>query len=436
MLCLALAGGVAATAVYVTSSADAADGYDSINALADAARIANDQGPDQCPPGSGHQQAAGNGTATPQHRHPTPTATATAKPTGKPTASASASASGSAAPSDSATPGDPPTDPPTAEPSDSASPPSPTPPSPTPSASTPPGCDHPDLPPNAGDYVDIKTVPVNPNAGGPPPGRGASKGTFTSRCGTNRNNHRNSANFIVAPGNNNGAHHTHDYFGNLSTDGNSTDQSLAAARTTCRFGDLSTYYVPVLRQLGTKAGDANAPGGGADGNLGIILRPTSVSLQFRGNARSSVAAMPRFLKIITGDAKAVTNGPANARAQWGCAGSPGQTTTKYPLCPGGRGVQRILDYPSCWDGKNTDSANHRAHIVFPLSSGRCPKGTTAVPQLRATITYNVPAGRSFALDTFPEQNHSPITDHADFENVMPDRLMSFAVSCINGGRNC
>ena len=47
MLCLALAGGVAATAVYVTSSADAADGYDSIDALADAARIPNDQGPDK-----------------------------------------------------------------------------------------------------------------------------------------------------------------------------------------------------------------------------------------------------------------------------------------------------------------------------------------------------------------------------------------------------
>ena len=99
-------------------------------------------------------------------------------------------------------------------------------------------------------------------------------------------------------------------------------------------------------------------------------------------------------------------------------------------------MQRILDFPSCWDGKNIDSANHRAQIVFPLSSGRCPKNTTAVPQLRMTLTYNVPAGRSFAVDTFPEQNHSPITDHADFENVMPDGLMGFAVSCINGGRNC
>ena len=29
------------------------------------------------------------------------------------------------------------------------------------------------------------------------------------------------------------------------------------------------------------------------------------------------------------------------------------------------------------------------------------------------------AGASFALDTFPEQLHNPVTDHGDFVNVMP-----------------
>ncbi|OLB67202.1 MAG: hypothetical protein AUI10_00695 [Actinobacteria bacterium 13_2_20CM_2_72_6] len=275
------------------------------------------------------------------------------------------------------------------------------------------------MPPTADDYIDINKVAVNPNAGGPAPGRGASRGTFTSRCGTNANGHHNSDNFIVAPGVTNGAHHTHDYVGNRSTDGNSTNESLAAARTTCRFGDLSPYYWPVLRRLGTEAGDAGAPGGGADGNVGPLIKPSSVSLRLRGNARASVAAMPRFLRVITGDAKAVTNGPANARAQWSCVGSGGRTTTKYPLCPGGRGVQRILDFPSCWDGKNIDSANHRAQIVFPLSSGRCPKNTTAVPQLRMTLTYNVPPGKSFAVDSFPAEKHNPLTDHGDF--VRQDR---------------
>ena len=417
MLCLFLAAGVVTMVVHARTSANAADdGYNTIDALADAAKIPNDQGsdcPSPSPSPSGSVSAAG-GTASAQHRHPGPGTSGSTSAYPTPPRS-SASPSDSPAPSGSATAT----------------------PVPTSTATPPPDCGgHGDTPPTAGDYVDINAVPVNPQAGGPPPGRGASRGTFTSQCGTNQNKHQNPDNYIVAPGVSNGAHHRHEYVGNLSTDGNSTDASLAAAGTTCRFGDLSTYYFPVLRKLGTRAGDAHAPGGGQDGNVGSILRPISVSLQFRGNARSSVVAMPRFLRIITGDAKAVTNGPTNARAQWGCVGFPGQTTTKYPLCPNGRGVQRILDYPSCWDGKNTDSANHRAHIVFPLSSGRCPKNTTAVPQLRMTITYNVPPGPSFAVDSFPEQKHNPLTDHADFEDVMPDGLMAFAVRCINGGRNC
>jgi hypothetical protein len=53
-----------------------------------------------------------------------------------------------------------------------------------------------------------------------------------------------------------------------------------------------------------------------------------------------------------------------------------------------------------------------------------------------TLTYRVPSGRSFAVDSFPEQLHNPLTDHADFVNVMPDSLMATAVDCINSGRNC
>jgi hypothetical protein len=181
---------------------------------------------------------------------------------------------------------------------------------------------------------------------------------------------------------------------------------------------------------------ADEPGGAADGNIGTILQARQVQLQFRGNPASRVVAMPRFLRLITGDAKAATNGGANARAAWTCTGFGNRTTTKYPLCPRGSQVVRILDFPSCWDGQNTDSANHRTHVVFPDGAGRCPAGTRAVPQLRMTLVYSVPPGPSFAVDAFPEQQHNPVTDHADFHNVMPDRLMRQVVACINQGRRC
>lgn len=285
--------------------------------------------------------------------------------------------------------------------------------------------------PPAADFVDIRSV--QPTRSGARPGRGASTGVFLARCGRNQNGHRNSDNFIVSPGVQDGAQHTHDYVGNLTTDAFSTNQSLLAAGTTCQQGDKSAYFWPVLRIVGP-----NDPPG-TDGNTGRILTPATVTIQFRGNPQGKVVAMPQFLRVITGDAKAATNGGANGRAQWTCTGFENRRTTKYPICPGGSRVERILDFPSCWNGQDIDSANHRTHIVFPdQATGACPAGTKAVPQLHEVLTYAVARNqaRSISLDSFPQELHNPVTDHGDFEEVMSQALMQRAVSCINSGRAC
>ncbi|MFF3763712.1 DUF1996 domain-containing protein [Streptomyces sp. NPDC001922] len=290
--------------------------------------------------------------------------------------------------------------------------------------------------PRRSDFVDIRSV--RPNVAKPRAGGNASVGTFRSRCGRNENKHFNPDNVIVAPGVSNGAHHMHDYVGNLDTDAFSSNEGLAAAGTTCSNGDRSTHYWPVLRlRDGQREADANAPGGGQDGNVGKILQPASVKLTFKGNPTAKVAAMPRFLRIITGDAKAFTNGPANANASWSCTGFENrQLKNKYPLCPSGSKVVRTFNFQSCWDGRNIDSANHRTHVAFARSDGSCQAGFRAIPQLVQRITYNVKPGSVFAVDSFPEQLHQPVTDHGDFINVMSGRLMRQAVSCINTGRRC
>jgi hypothetical protein len=285
------------------------------------------------------------------------------------------------------------------------------------------------------DFVSIELMA--PNVTHVPLGPAGSAGSFTSPCGTNAEGHRNSGNFMVAPGQVNGAHHIHDYVGNLSTDAFSTAKSLAAAGTTCTNGDKSPYMWPVLRNTTAKGTtDAKTDGGGLDGNLGAILRPARVQLQFRGNPTEQVTAMPDNLMIMTGDAKAATHGKANAHAVWTCTGFEDRTTTKYPLCPQGSQLVRILEFPSCWDAKNLDSADHRAHVVFPQQDGSCSTGKRALPQLRITLTFDRPVGRGFAVDTFPDQQHNPVTDHADFMNLMPAAVMAQAVACINTGRTC
>ncbi|WP_030204667.1 DUF1996 domain-containing protein [Streptomyces sp. NRRL S-87] len=290
--------------------------------------------------------------------------------------------------------------------------------------------------PSRRDFVPITAV--RPNVRRPALQAGASNGSLTVFCGRNENGHFNPDNVIVAPGVSNGAHHMHDYVGNLATDAFSSNDTLAAAGTTCSNGDRSTYYWPVLRlRDGRAERDVNAPGGGQDANVGTIQRPRQVTLQFKGSPVSGVTAMPRFLRIITGDAKAFTNGPGNANASWSCTGFENrQLKDKYPICPTGSDVVRTFTFQSCWDGRNIDSANHRTHVAFPDRGGRCANGFTAIPQLVQRIVYRVPAGSRIAVDSFPEQLHKPVTDHGDFINVMSNRLMDFAVRCINSGRAC
>ncbi|WBO62146.1 DUF1996 domain-containing protein [Streptomyces camelliae] len=300
--------------------------------------------------------------------------------------------------------------------------------------------------PVVSDYADITSV--EPRLPNPPQQADASRGTFTSDCGVNAGGLFNSDNVIVAPGVSNGAHHVHDYVGNQGTNAFASDDDLAKAGTSCTDrGDKSSYYWPVLRlQNGTQERDARSPGGGTEGNAGRIVTPKQVTLTFVGNPRGKVTAMPRFLRIITGDAKAFVNGPGNANASWSCTGHEDrQLTDKYPLCPPGSDVVRTFRFQSCWDGRNTDSANHRTHVAFTAPDGSCPPGFRAIPQLVQRIVYDVSApsltdgGRTvplFAIDSFPEQLHKPVTDHGDFIDVFDDNLMREMVDCINSGRAC
>lgn len=300
--------------------------------------------------------------------------------------------------------------------------------------------------PADGDYVDITTVPVS--AAAPAPIQGAATGSYTENCGDNATGqHRNADNVIADPQQPGGAHHTHDYVGNVSTNAFSTNDSLAAAATTCANGDKSTYYWPVLRlQDGTREFDADEQGGGAEGNTGRILTAKKVTLEYEGNPRGKVVAMPRFLRVITGDAKAFSNGTANANAAWSCTGFENrQLKDKYPICPQGSDVVRTAKFQSCWDGKNADSANHRSHVAFTGADGSCPKGFVAIPQLVQRLVYDVDApslkdnGKTrpfFAVDGFPEQLHKPVTDHGDFINVFDEKVMNQMVRCINTGRTC
>ncbi|MDQ7806225.1 DUF1996 domain-containing protein [Amycolatopsis sp. A133] len=412
-------------------------------------------------------------------------------------------------------------------------------------------------------FIDITKVPAGTNVNAALKKKGA-QGSFTVDCGTNADGaHHNPDNFIAQPGIKNGAQHLHDYVGNVTTDADSSLKSLLAGDTTCKNGDQSAYFWPVIRidredeaadasknqqakqeQQG-KTGDVQedksaqdaqdaqeqnqrerrGQGGGRTGlsaqqqgdqndgrqqdrqrrqgnqdqnnqqqdqndqqdqqnqqqdqnqdqqqnqqdqnqnqqnqnqgqqaeelggpqgeneevgdNDGEIVEPESAELKFIGGGAEQVVAMPLGLKVLYGDAKQSTNGPANARPSWTCTGFEDRLTDKYPICPQGSKVERIHAFPNCWDGKNTDSENHRTHIVFADQQGKCPKGFKNVPQLQVTLVYDIPQdvqqNKQYKVDAFAQEEHNPRSDHDDFGNVMSKQIMNRLVNCVNSGKVC
>ncbi|WP_414937462.1 DUF1996 domain-containing protein [Amycolatopsis sp. cmx-11-51] len=306
-------------------------------------------------------------------------------------------------------------------------------------------------------FVDI--AKVRPNVDKPEPGENASTGSFTVDCGKNENGHFNPDNFIAQPGIRNGAQHVHDYVGNSSTNADSNNDSLLGAGTTCENGDESAYFWPVVRidteeegedQQGRNQGSRNnqnqaqldEPNADNElaGNDGEIQRPAVVDITFKGNAKEKVKEMPKFLRILYGDAKVTANGPANARESWTCTGFENRVIKQYPICPGGSDVKRVHTFPSCLAGNNIDSENHRDHMRYPDGNGECANGLTAVPELTISLTYRIPrdvqANGRYKVDSFPEEDHNPFSDHDDFANVMSNQIMDRLVDCVNEGRKC
>ncbi|MEU7613599.1 DUF1996 domain-containing protein [Micromonospora sp. NPDC049204] len=187
--------------------------------------------------------------------------------------------------------------------------------------------------------------------------------------------------------------------------------------------------------------DPQGPNFELPGNTGGIVRPAQVLIEYRSNPVSKVVPMPKFLRALTGDAKPTSRGPANARATWTCSGFTDRLSDKYPICPTGSQVQRVHDFPGCWDGRNIDSDNHRNHVAFAdKATGACPQGFQAIPQLRVTVAYDIARSvqvkGQYALDSFPEENHNPFSDHNDFVNVNSVQAMQRIATCINKGKNC
>ena len=290
-----------------------------------------------------------------------------------------------------------------------------------------------------GDYVDISDVEANGNIGEGGVFNDA-QGTYTVDCGVS--DHNNSDNYMAAPGKENGAQHVHDYVGNQTTDANSDDDPLQeaadAGQTSCVNGDGSAFFWPVLRDINGASPDEGENGGSLDGNVGSIIKPASADLTFHGHGDREITAMPSHLMMIMGNAKQGAQDGKNVNAKYTCSGQGNENriTEQYPICGPGEQLTRILDYPSCWDGENLESKDFRSHIFFPDDQGNCESDQEPIPALRITLKYDQPEGRTFQIDSFPNEQHDPRTDHSDFHNIASQASNDAGAQCINENQDC
>ena len=236
---------------------------------------------------------------------------------------------------------------------------------------------------------------------------------FTSNC---RFSHRAADDPIVYPGQP-GKSHDHSFVGNNSTDAFSTLASLQAATTTCRRpGDTAAYWMPTLSAGGTP------------------VAPVGATVYYRRHTLQQVQSFPSGLKIIAGDAHAVSAQPLQITF-WNCGPEAGvKPQSTVPTCPDGpdSNLRLHVRFPDCWDGSNLDSADHKSHMAYS-EAGVCPAGhAVPVPALEVIFRYPIKGDPGVFL-----ASGGQFSAHADFFNAWnQQRLAQLVDFCLNGLRHC
>ncbi|KAH9959194.1 hypothetical protein BC827DRAFT_1301881 [Russula dissimulans] len=173
---------------------------------------------------------------------------------------------------------------------------------------------------------------------------------------------------IVNPGKASG--HTHTIMGSGAIGFSTTFADLRNSDcTTCKVkDDKSAYWIPELYyQYKNESFQAVSHGG----MLVYYLQ--------RGAANETVQAFPDGLRVLAGNPflRSYTDTPEAEAISWNCINfnaapvpqTPGFANTN---CPSGLRAQ--VFFPSCWDGVNLDSPDHKSHMAYPdgVDNGQCP----------------------------------------------------------------
>jgi hypothetical protein len=192
---------------------------------------------------------------------------------------------------------------------------------------------------------------------------------------------------------------------NPSMDPKTHDLPTASTCTSCTFSeDFSNYWTAVLYFRARNGTFKRVPQSVSEGLRGI----GGITVYYipSTNNQSTVTAFKPGFRMLVGDAAANSPGPSRKvchrcmpvsgdNSNINC-GSPDAQTLPTGFCVGG--IRSIITFPTCWDGTNLDSPDHKSHVTYATGSaandvgptGSCPAShPVVIPQVMYEVMWDV-----------------------------------------------
>ncbi|MET9227817.1 DUF1996 domain-containing protein [Lentzea sp. NPDC003310] len=220
-----------------------------------------------------------------------------------------------------------------------------------------------------------------------------------------------------------GASHLHTFLGNNSTNASSTNDSLKAGQTNCVTpDDKSAYWFPSVLN-----GDQ-------------VVRPTGNQVVYYKSGilkYQDVVPFPPGMRFVVGSPTSTLEqfrDHPGAVEGFECGDSFKNWDIPSWCAPGSQ-LNVRFQAPSCWNGRDLDSADHKSHMAYPdRATLVCPPShPVAVPMIEFKMAFPV----SGDMSRVRLSSGRGYTWHYDFMNAWDAPTQAALVRhCINGGLQC